>query len=68
MGGTKLHYMVKERREELGMSQTQLIEKSGVSRSKIYQLENGFEGEIKVGTLLALMKTLKCGVHKIIID
>ena len=50
------------------MSQAELIKKSGVSRSEIFQLENGFEGEIKIGTLMALMKTLKCSLNKIVKD
>ena len=60
-----MQYFVKERREELGMSQAELIRKTGISRSVIFALENGFEGEIKIGTLIALLKTLKCGINKI---
>lgn len=60
-----MHYYVKERREELGMTQAELIQKSGVSRGVIYSLENGFEGQIKIGTLIALLKALRCGINKI---
>lgn len=60
-----MHYFVKERREELGMTQAELIRKSGVSRTVIHALENGFEGEVKIGTLMALLKALKCGINKI---
>lgn len=40
-GGEKMKNRVKEIREELGMSQEELSEKSGVSRTTISGLENG---------------------------
>ena len=53
-------YKVKEKREELGMSQAELIKLTGISRATISLLENGGTVDIKVSTLDALAKALKC--------
>ncbi len=53
-------YKIKERREELGMSQAELLRRSGVSRATISILENNGDIDIKVSTLKALAKALKC--------
>lgn len=53
-------YKVKEKREELGMSQAKLIKLTGISRATISLLENGGTVDIKVSTLAALAKALKC--------
>lgn len=57
-----IQYHVKERREKLGMSQQDLIKKTGISRATISQLENGADVDIKVSTLKLLSKALKCSV------
>ena len=61
-----MKFRIKERREELGMSQRQLIEKSGLSKTEIYELENGITVDMKVSTLRALMKALDCGISKLV--
>ncbi len=55
-----LIYKVKQRREQLKMSQAELIEKTGISRATISLIENGGDVDIKVSTLDALAKALKC--------
>lgn len=58
--GDILIYKVKQRREELGMSQAELIGKTGISRATISLIENGGEVDIKLSTLDAIAKALKC--------
>ena len=55
-----MRYKIKERRKSLGMTQRELIQKSGISRATISILENGGELDIKVSTLRDLAKALKC--------
>ena len=55
-----LIYKVKQRREQLKMSQAELIEKTGISRATISLIENGGDVDIKGSTLDALAKALKC--------
>jgi len=50
---------IKERREELGISQDTLSKESGVSRSIISQLENKTQVNVTVNTMLALSSVLK---------
>lgn len=54
---------IKERREALKMTQTELADKSGISRATISALENGGKTDIKVSTLKALADALKCKPH-----
>lgn len=58
-------YRIKEKRTEIGMSQEELSEKSGVSRSIISGLENGTIRNTKIGTLLALAKAMNTSIHEI---
>lgn len=58
-------YKIKERREELRMSQEELSEKSGVNRTTISMLENGKVDQVLTGTLVALAKALETTVDKI---
>lgn len=53
-------YKIKERREKMGMTQAELIDKSGISRATISILENGGNIDIKVSTLRSLAKALRC--------
>lgn len=53
-------YRIKERREELKMTQSELIERTGLSRATISLLENNGEVDIKVSTLTALAEALEC--------
>jgi transcriptional regulator with XRE-family HTH domain len=57
-----IKYKIKERREKLGMSQAELIRKTGLSRATISALENGGRVDIKVSTLNTLASALKCSV------
>ena len=49
---------IRERREELRMSQEELADASNVSRATISALENGKAGDVLVGTLLSISKAL----------
>ena len=53
-------YKIKERREKLGMSQAELIRKTGLSRAQIAKREAGTTVDIKVSTLVKLSEDLKC--------
>lgn len=57
--------LVKERREKLGMSQADLVKKSGISRSTIHVIEEGGEINLKLDTMRAIAKALNCQVGTI---
>lgn len=56
---------IKERREELKMTQEELAQKSGVSRQTISYIENGKYENVLVGTLAAIATALDTTVDKI---
>lgn len=56
---------VKELRKELGMTQEELAQKSGVSRQTIISIENGSNDNVLVGTLAAIATALGTTVSKI---
>ena len=56
---------VKERREELKLSQIELAEQSGVARTIISQLENGTRKTITSDTMLKLAEGLKTSIGEI---
>lgn len=58
-------YKIKERREELGMTQEELSAKSGVSRTTISGLENGTERATTTKTLIELANALQTTVDQI---
>ncbi len=58
-------YKIKEKRLELGISQEQLSEMSGVSRSIISGLESGKTTVTTTETLLKLSRALGCRVKDI---
>jgi DNA-binding XRE family transcriptional regulator len=56
---------IKERREELKMTQEELANKSGVSRQTISSLETGKYNNVLTGTLEAIASALDTTVEKI---
>lgn len=56
---------IKERREELKMTQEELAQKSGVSRQTISAIETGKYENVLVGTLAAIALALDTTVDKI---
>lgn len=56
---------VKERREELNMSQTELAAKSKVSRQTIYLIENNSLDNIESKTMIKIAVALNCDVGDI---
>ena len=53
-------YKIKERREKLKMSQIELSRRSGICRATLSLLENGADVDVKISTINALAKALKC--------
>lgn len=58
-------YCLKEVREEKGMTQEELAEKSGVSRGTISAIENGTSRATTTKTLVALARALGTTVESI---
>ena len=58
-------FRIKERREELKMTQEELAKKSGVSRQTISSIETGKYENVLVGTLAAIATALGTTVDKI---
>lgn len=56
---------IKEFREELGITQSELAEKAGVSRTVINQLENENREIITSGTMIKLSEALGKSIGKI---
>jgi len=56
---------LKERRMERYLTQTQLAELSGISRSQINRIEKGHASKVYVETALILAKYLNCKVEDI---
>ena len=55
---TELSDALKSRREELGISQRQLMKKAGVGNATISRLESGVNQNIEVDTMFALLSAL----------
>lgn len=58
-------YKIKETREALKMTQEELSEKSGISRTTISQLESGEARQTTTNTLLALARAMGVTVEQI---
>lgn len=58
-------YKIKDMRRKRGISQGELSKKSGIARATISKLENGSEVDIRISTILALSKVLKCSPSKL---
>ena len=57
-----MRYRLREIRESKGMTQEELAEKSGVTRTTIWKLETGDDEVSTTKTLLSLAKALDCSV------
>ena len=58
-------YKIKDMRRKRGISQGELSKESGIARATISKLENGAEIDIRISTILALSKVLKCSPSKL---
>lgn len=56
---------VKEKREQLGISQTELSNRSGVNRQTIYLIENGTLNNIESKTMIKIAIALNCDIGDI---
>lgn len=61
-------YRIKEVRESKHITQEELSERSGVSRTTISNLENGYERACKISTLVAIARALDTTVDNIFFD
>lgn len=59
-------FKVKELREKLQMTQTELAKKANVSRQKLIDLESGRDVNTTVATLQRLADVLNCKVQDLI--
>ena len=59
-------YNIKKIRVELGMTQEELVQLSGVTRATISRLESSEEVEVKIGTLKAIANAMKCNVSDLL--
>lgn len=64
MNGTRL----RERREQLKMTQEELSKKTNLSRQTISALENGGKADVKVSTIKVLAAALKCKPSYLFLD
>lgn len=67
-GGYALKYRLRELRKAKGMTQEELSDKSGVTRTTIWKLETGEEEVSTTKTLLSLAKALECSVGDFFYD
>lgn len=63
-----MNIKLKEIREEKGMTQEQLENKSGISRQTISAIENGRTNNVMSGTLTALAEALDTTIDAIFFD
>ncbi len=61
-------YNLRKIREEKGMTQSELAQKSGVSRVTISRLESGSQSDLMVGNLNKLAEALGCRVSELICE
>ena len=63
-----MKYRLRELRKAKGMTQEELSDKSGVTRTTIWKLETGEEEVSTTKTLLSLAKALECSVGDFFYD
>ena len=63
-----MKYRLRELRKSKGMTQEELSDKSGVTRTTIWKLETGEEEVSTTKTLLSLAKALECSVGDFFYD
>lgn len=57
---------IRNRRTELGMTQTELAEKVGISRVRLSDIERGVREVIKVSTLVAFSTVLNISIDELL--
>ena len=61
-------YKIREKREELGITQDKLAEEANVSRAIISRLETGAQTDVKASTLRRIAIALHCNLSELLID
>lgn len=61
-------YNIKEKREELGITQDKLAEEAEVSRAIISRLETGIQTDVKASTLKKIAFALHCSISELLVD
>lgn len=64
-GGVRMENRVRERREELHMTQEELAERANVSRQTIHVLESGKAENVTLATMLAVSNALESTAEKL---
>ena len=64
-GGVRMENRVRERREELHMTQEELAERANVSRQTIHVLESGKADNVTLATMLAVSNALESTAEKL---
>jgi len=55
--------VIRKRRKESGLTQAQVAQKAGLSRTTLSKLENGYFGNISVATLDNVLSVLGLGIE-----
>lgn len=62
-----MKYCIREKRSMMGLSQSELARKSGVSRTTIWKLENDEDAVVMTDTLQRIADALECEVKDFIL-
>lgn len=60
-----MKYKIRELRESIGMTQTELSKKSGITRTTIWKLENGDDEITTTKTLVKIAEALNVSVDEL---
>ena len=63
---SKFSEFIKSKREQLGLTQLQLADKTKVSQTLISKLESGSSTNLSVSTLISLSDSLNCPTQSLI--
>ncbi len=60
-----MRFNIRDRRKKMGISQMELIKRSGISKATISAIENGADIDVKVSTLRSLASALECSISSL---
>ena len=67
-GGIHIKFVIKEMRERLGLSQTELAQRSGITRATLWALESGAADCTTTKTLSRIADVLGCTMDELVSD